>query len=693
MRLPHRYAPRLSTPALFLFALLATYLYLVLRSAGLYPTVFSDEWSYSSFTRLMPFRDTQVPSYLYYTVYRLTNFCGDGFLQCARLINAAFYVGAAPLIYLVARRYTTARMAALVAVLAILMPSNSYTTYFMPEAMYFCGFWLFSWTVLRAQGRTGVRAVMLSSALLGLLAMVKVHALFLVPGYLVYLVYLAYTQREPDGRWRWLRQAVLLVAAALLTAAAVRLAVGYLYAGRNGLYLLGTLYANQAQTRPGLDVLVRLALVSLQGHLMALALMFGVPLAAAALQCCSSRQRHGAARGSNTLLAYAALMIPSLVAVTALFTAMVAGSGSESGARLHMRYYDFALPLLLILAGAQLTAQRDTLSWRHRLAAALPLLLVVGAAGAYLIPAYTPNYIDSPTLFGMTQKALSLHVLTAVALAALLLWVANARNGMRLFVYLFLPLALLVASHRLNLYTRGAYQADAYVKAGQYAHQYLSRGDADRLTIVGGDFANLLKSRFFVDNTNVALLQVPPGKPIPLAQLAHPNGWLLVVGDYPLPDGAVRHSGLRDYTLARLGPASDGQLYRFAETEDYSMRSTGLSGYEDWGRWSDSAVVTLTFAQPLPRKLLLRLDVAAYGPNAGQAFEVAAGGQPAPLRAQTSHAVHELRLETDGQARSITIKVPQPTSPHELGLSADQRQLGIALYSIEVIDAAAPRRQ
>jgi len=691
MRLPHRYAPRLSTPALFLFALLATYLYLVLRSAGLYPTVFSDEWSYSSFTRLMPFRDTQVPSYLYYTVYRLTSYCGDGFLECARLINAAFYVGAAPLIYLVARLYTTPRMAALVAVLAILTPSNTYTSYFMPEAMYFCGFWLFSWTVLRAQGRTDVRAVMLSSALLGLLAMVKVHGLFLVPGYLVYLVYIAFAQRQPGGRW--LRQAVLLVTAALLTAAAVRLAVGYLYAGRNGLYLLGTLYANQAQTRPGLDVLVRLALVSLQGHLMALALMFGVPLAAAALQCCSSRQRHGAARGSNTLLAYAALMIPSLVAVTALFTAMVAGSGSESGARLHMRYYDFALPLLLILAGAQLTTQRDTLSWRHRLAAALPLLLLVGAAGAYLIPDYTPNYIDSPTLFGMTQKAPGLHVLTGVALAALLLWVAHARNGMRLFIYLFLPLALLVSTHRLNLYTRGAYQPDAYVKAGQYAHQYLSRGDADQLTIVGGDFANLLKSRFFVDNTNVALLQVAPGQPIPLAQLAHPNGWLLVVGDYPLPEGALRHSGFRDYTLARLNPGADGRLYRFAETEDYSMRSTGLSGYEDWGRWSDSALVTLTFAQPLPRKLLLRLDVAAYGPNASQAFLVAAGGQPVALRAQGSHAVRELRLETDGEARSLTITVPQPTSPHEQGLSADQRKLCIALYSIEVIDAAAPRRQ
>lgn len=690
MRQLPRYTPGL--PALFLTALLAAFLYFALRNVGLYPTVFGDEWSYSSFTRLMPFKDTQVPSYLFYTVYRLSNSCGDGYLECVRLINAVFYVCAAPFIYLIARQYMTRQMAAVVAMLAILAPANTYTGYFMPEAMYFWGFWVFSWSVLRALGRVDLRTVMISSAILGLLAMVKVHGLFLIPGYLVYLVYAAAAQRGAGGHWGWLRQALQLVAVALLTAAAVRLTVGYLYGGRGGLYLLGTIYSNQAQTRPGLGVLIRLAWTSLQGHLMALSLMFGMPLAAAALQCISRRQRHGAARGSSTLLAYAALMIPSLVAVTALFTALVAGGGNESGMRLHMRYYDFALPLLLILAGAQLVPQGPGQGWRARLAVALPLLLVMGAAARALIPAYTPNHIDSPALFGMVHDDGSYQALIGFAMAAVLLWIASARQAARLFVYLYTPVALIIAGDNVNLYARMAQRPDNYVKAGLFAHQYLTQDEASRLTIVGADIANLFKSRFFVDNTKVSLLQLPAGQPITPAALAYPNGWLLVVGDYPLPEGAVRHSGFREYTLARVRPAAEARLHRFAETEDDRVRSTGLSGMEDWGRWSDGGQVTLTFAQPLPKNLLLRLDVAAYGPNTGLPFQVSAGGQTLDLHADGQHGVRELRFDTGGDARTITIKIPKPTSPQELGFGGDQRKLGIGLYTMEVIDAAAPRQ-
>lgn len=683
--------PRLSDQALFLTALLAIFLYFALRNTGLYPTVFGDEWSYSSFTRLTPFRETQVPSYLYYTMYRLTNYCGDGFLECARLINAVFYVGATPFLYLVARQYMPRRLAAVVALLAILAPSNSYTAYFMPEAMYFFGFWVFSWSVLRGLGRVDARAVALSSALLGLLAMVKVHALFLIPAYLVYLVYAAFAQRRAGEGWRWLRQALLLVAVALGTAAAVRYTVGYLYAGRNGLYLLGTIYSNQAQARPGLGQLIRLALTSLQGHLMALVLMFGMPLAAAALLCASRRQRHGAARGSSTLLAYAALMIPSLVAVTALFTAMVAGGGGESGVRLHMRYYDFALPLMLMLAGAQLAAPRPGVGWRGRLLVALPLLLATWAASQYLVPAYTPNYIDSPALFGMVRDDEGYRWLAGLGAAALLLWIVNTRHAARCFVYLVTPVALVVSGDNLNQYNRMAQRPDAYVQAGQFAHHYLTPAEIKRLTIVGADMGSLLKSRFFVDSTDAAVLQLAPGQPIALASLAHQNGWLLVVGDYPLPEGAVRHSGFRGYTLARVKPPAEARVHQFSEAEDDSLHSTGLSGMEDWGRWSEGERVTLRFAQPLPKELLLRLDVAAYGPNANLDFEVTAGGQTVPLRADGAHGKKELRFSTDGTAREITIKIPKPTSPQELGNGGDQRKLGIGLYSLETIDAAAPR--
>jgi hypothetical protein len=40
--------------------------------------------------------------------------------------------------------------------------------------------------------------------------------------------------------------------------------------------------------------------------------------------------------------------------------------------------------------------------------------------------------------------------------------------------------------------------------------------------------------------------------------------------------------------------------------------------------------------------------------------------------------------------RTLTLEVPRPTAPFDLGLSPDRRKLGIALAGIEVAAAAAP---
>lgn len=677
---PRRFAPS----TWFMTALLLILAYITLRNTGQYPAVFGDEWSYSTYTRLTTFRDAPVPSYLYYTVYRLTSSCGDGYLECARLLNAVFLVAAAPFLYLIARQYMARGLAMTVAVLGILMPCNTYTSYFMPEPMYYWGFWLFSWSVLRGRGDATPRSVALSAALLGLLAMVKVHALFLLPGYLVYLVYCTFARRAEGP---WLRRALTLVAVALLAMAAARFAVGYLYAGRNGLYLLGTVYANQAQTRPAVSELIKLALFNLQGHLMALALLFGLPLAAAALQCLSRRQRAAAAPGSGTLLAYATLTLLALVAVTAIFTAMVSGAGTESNLRLHMRYYHFALPLLLILAGAQLAPTAGA-GRNARLAIAVPLLALMALACHYLPAAYTANHIDSPTLYGMLLHPGTRAVLVALGALSVLAWVARGHWGARLFLFGYVPALLLAGGGVVNHYARLSQRPDSYVKAGLYAHQYLKPAEAAQLTIVGSDIISLYKTRFFLDNVGTEVLQLAEGEPVDRAKLKYPRGWVLVVGEHRLPDDVVRHSGQREYALARLVPRNGS--HQFADPGDDGMHSSGLSAFEDWGRWSDGDTVTLTFDQPLPRELLLRLDVAAFGPNAGLDFQVSVGGQTLPLRAGDQHGLRELRFATDGKANAITIKVPQPTSPQQLGMGGDNRKLGLGLYSLTVIDAAKP---
>jgi hypothetical protein len=118
------------------------------RSQGINPTVFADEWYYSKMARLQPLAEAIVPSYLYLWLFGATNACGDGFLECARGANALLFVAGAPFLYLTARSVTGRGTAAAIALLATLAPLNLFTAYFMPETMYYFGFCVLSWVAL-----------------------------------------------------------------------------------------------------------------------------------------------------------------------------------------------------------------------------------------------------------------------------------------------------------------------------------------------------------------------------------------------------------------------------------------------------------------------------------------------------------------------------------------------------------------
>ena len=62
-----------------------------------------------------------------------------------------------------------------------------------------------------------------------------------------------------------------------------------------------------------------------------------------------------------------------------------------------------------------------------------------------------------------------------------------------------------------------------------------------------------------------------------------------------------------------------------------------------------------------------------------------------PLRLPAEQSEITMPFTTDGEQRIITIAVPQPTSPQEIGPSSDTRKLGIALSRMtNVYENTAP---
>ncbi len=515
--------------------MVAIFLYLLYRNMGLYPVVMADEWACSLYSRLLPFSKSSIPSYLFFWIFKQTNHCGGSYTDCARFFNSIFFVGSAPLIYAVSRRIVQPAPAAFIALLTMLGPVNTYTAYFMPEAMYFWGFWVLSWFLLTFRKSNPLCYGGIIGVILAGLSMIKVHAIFLIPGVAAGII--ASTVRcEGQNRTRF-QKAILTFVCAGLTAISARLLIGYLFAGNAGLHVLGQKYgavAHSSLTAASLLRLTHQVAFVLKGHILGLALLFGVPLASLATW---QRSNGVSSQGDDFLVIriYALAMLAFLLLVTAYYTASVDGQPHEAIGRMHLRYYNFVLPLLLIVvAGEWVTAMRP-----NNLYVTLPLGALIAGLAAYSVKAlktqYAPNCIDSPEVRAAFYSNRALHAIVFLGLAALAVWALNRRRGAQIFLFVVLPVSVLVMAHFANKELRDHLHPSSYEQAGRAAHDILTRQERSKLAVVGSDDVALYKSLYQIDSAEATMVVIPEGAALEMRQLPAQADWIVVVGNHAVP--------------------------------------------------------------------------------------------------------------------------------------------------------------
>ncbi|HAS92527.1 MAG TPA: sugar translocase, partial [Clostridiales bacterium] len=114
---------------------------------------------------------------------------------------------------------------------------------------------------------------------------------------------------------------------------------------------------------------------------------------------------------------------------------------------------------------------------------------------------------------------------------------------------------------------------------------------------------------------------------------------------------------------------------------------SGLSGIEDWGRWSDANIaptVKVEFNETLPNSFSLLLNAIAFGPNAGKTLTINIVKQTYNVQIPEGNPFSlKIDINLNGQKTNIIeFLPPKPTSPQELGLSEDERKLGIGFVKI-----------
>ena len=662
----------------------AVFLMLLAAVLGLYPVVFADEYVYSKIARLVPFADAPVPGYFYLLIYRATNVCGSGFLACARVLNAFLFVAAAPFIYIVARRVAGRLPAMVVALLAIAGPVNSYAAYFMPEAAYFLAFWVFAALLLAERISPPALHYAVCGVSFALLALIKPHALFLLPAVLLQITYTGWRAR---AGWpvSILRNAAVL----LLTAGIVKFGLSYLLAGRSGLTFFGPLYSEMAASRPA-DIQRLLSVAwntadNLRGHVFAMSLLFGLPLAVSILSFTGKDRVDGSLRTPAPAFALFSLSsLTILILVSALFAASVAGSGPyESIERLHMRYYNFEFPILLIIA-AYATTAADQSSPLGRLLIAIPLCAIIAYAVFTHLDGFLPDFVDAPELRGVSAGRRTFWIVGTLSSASIALWAWRPRPGARLFLFVCVPLCTAVAWYFVMKDLRPHMNADAYDRAGTFVRQFLPSQERDKLVVAGDSVAALHRAMFLVDSPNVRLEVTSASKRDGELKLPAGTHWVLSFEDEPSKVDAFSLLRMPGFILARLAVDLTAD-FTGPPTLGIIASTGGLSNPEPIGTWSTGKLVTLRFAGPLPERFTLQLTGTAFGPNAGRPFTARVGDGVAEFELAQGTETKMLEFHNPSRSDSLAIEVPAPTSPQDIGLSPDQRKLGIAIVRLTVI--------
>lgn len=521
---------------------------LLIRNCGLYPMVFGDEFLHSQLSRLMPFSESNAPEYLYLAVYRLTNICGDGFLNCARIFNALFFCLSAPFIYLIAKKVTGVKTAAMITLLVLLGPINSITIYYMPESLYFFSFWFFVWFLLRLDCSSSFGSWVLAGILFGAITLVKPHALIFAPAIMLYIICVLSKKRS-----------ILFVAVNtvffIISGFVIKFSISYLFAGRSGMNFIGGKYASGSSILTNLSYKQFIELILMSGHsiigyFLSLCLMYGLPLALIiyiAIKAIFSRKEVVI---SQRVAMLAFFILTNLILALGLFLAE-----HDLVERLSMRHCNFSFPLFLIISASQLYLKpsSDKRKWR------IIIGLMISAPLLYAIythmHSYSPNFVDCPELYFFTSHGpVIFYTLGMLSFFSLILWIYSAKMGVKFFLYIFVPITICLSVFYFSKVLLKSHAVPVVCdKAGIFVRQYLAPEDFSKILVIGSDEGELSRVLFHLNNAQASMEIIPKGATYNLSKLTSGKKWILAIGEYRLSDDKFfQLSSVNGFTLVRV---------------------------------------------------------------------------------------------------------------------------------------------
>jgi len=506
------------------------------------PSIMGDEYVYTSAAKHLPFAEQYYSNYIFSWVMSATNMCGTDFYVCTKSINSVFFALAILFNFLIAARFLSFGWSVFVASVTALSPIAIPVSYFMPEIMYFAAMTGVVLVALWVADKGKWQLWSLVGVSLGLAALVKPHAIFMLPAFTIFALVVSY--KLASGSWL---AGIRSAGSTVLGFSVAKFGLGFLFAGTEGLKLFGgygspvdaltSVVENQAPSvsqeagtqATGLELLASVSFGHLAMHLAVVLMIAGLPLLLSLRVLLSVAKKPEPVGPVSSLFILVGLITFSLIAVIAVFEAYVTVGGDDHSNRLILRYYEFLIPQFIVM-GLLLPRFTDSkLVWRI-----LQGSTVVIAALFFSIfyPGnFDQQYADSSTLPGLAASG-GLFIAVAVAIAAAILyWVFTPEEGNVLIGRFVIPLFLIVAlvmsqSKLIEINGSQAY----FDQAGWASRDALNDVPGNRIIVIGQTRTEVFTVKFWIDEPNIKDLLVLEGSVVPLDNVSE-SDYVVTLGN------------------------------------------------------------------------------------------------------------------------------------------------------------------
>jgi hypothetical protein len=634
-----------------------------------------------------------VPNSLYLWLNHSIFFLGANYAIGARLINVLFFVLSLIVLYGIASQFVSPVKSALLALAVGVGPVSVYTAVVLPETMFLCAFLCVGFVFVRHIRDRPIYTGFLSGVALGVASLIKPHGLMLIPIVVMALVILKLSVRE------WCRWTTCLAAAGTVLGSAFT-TIGFLnYAilGRFG-FSLGPTYSMAVNKSTAASSVASILYV-IGGHIALVLSLYALPVLVVLMAFFrGSVATHALAERIQykALLIFTALTGCVLLMTTSKFTVAAVGqSPFEQLNRVHVRYYFFVLPLLLVL----FVATYERLDWtKTRLqnifqGGSIALCAFTAYCILVLDRRFNMYFPDFPDGFWFNMNPNIGRRLVLACTCGMLLAYAWRRMSSVVFLCVF-GFVSLIGNYYMSLYL--IQPATVTDRAAPVFEKIIGKDRLDAGTVFDTELGDGEAYRLLFDLPAAYDLKLVTSQdPISAEMFPAEQAWALVTSSrrvkFPYADSFV----FGRYHLYLRGAKPLGRQTELVSNAPFlggacaGAQLIGFQQPEPWGVWSSEEAARIVLPTEVQGSFSLLLAGNILGNQKPQTLQVQIADRLKSVTLSAEATTFQLDYDLPSPAQAIVFRGIAPKSPLQLGLSNDFRMFGFEIEKLDCISAPA----